>query len=193
MATDAAESSVGLLGSVAEETIHHSSVPVLVVRPPQASLSADETPSEGTGSEVAAGPLLETGGTMARRKSRSELRARQARHRRRASGATVQTLPLFGGKLSELPSGQSASLRRFSTPMELALHIYWSAGVEAHALGALALQTVYPDQRRALLQLQGLEERRKALAARLLEQVWRVTLQRSSEGMAADPGNGQAA
>lgn len=64
--------------------------------------------------------------------------------------------------------------------MHLVLHIYWSAGVEAHALSSLAARTPYPDQRRALWELQKLEEQReeqrKELAARALQTIWRVKL-----------------
>ncbi|SRR6266511_3077609 len=91
-----------------------------------------------------------------------------------------RTLPLFAdGRMSEVhPRAERRQLKR--DPLDLVLHVYWSAGVEAHALGALARGIQYPDQRRALHKLQRLEEQRKALAARLLETVWRVRLPGSS-------------
>jgi hypothetical protein len=71
----------------------------------------------------------------------------------------------------------------------MALHIYWSSGVEAHALGALAARTELPDQRRALTELQQMEERQKALAAYLLETIWRIKVPGSPKTVADTAGD----
>jgi hypothetical protein len=89
--------------------------------------------------------------------------------------ARWRTLPLFG---TPVPPGAPDAERspRSQTPLDLVLHIYWAASVEAHALGSLAARTPYPDQRRALRALQQHEEERKTLAARLLATIWHFTL-----------------
>jgi hypothetical protein len=74
----------------------------------------------------------------------------------------------------------------------MALHIYWSSGVDAHALGALAARTELPDQRRALADLQRMEERQKALAAHLLETIWRIKVPGSAK-LVVGSDNGRVA
>jgi hypothetical protein len=89
-----------------------------------------------------------------------------------------QTVPLFGAAVDfrETPTPRRRNGR---SPRDLVLHIYWSGGVEAHALGSLAARTPYPDQQRALWDLQTLEVERKELAAQTLEAIWGVKLPRS--------------
>jgi hypothetical protein len=109
--------------------------------------------------------------------------------------ARWRTLPLFG---TPAPPGASDAHRRprSQTPLDLVLHIYWAASVEAHALGSLAARTPYPDQRRALRALQQHEEDRKTLAARLLATIWHVPLPgpptRIKDGEDGDRGRGVA-
>jgi hypothetical protein len=62
------------------------------------------------------------------------------------------------------------------------MHVYWSAGLEAHALGAAASAAAFPSERKALLELQALELRRKEAARRLLADVWRLEIAGTSEG-----------
>ncbi len=89
------------------------------------------------------------------------------------------TLPLFGEPDSTPAAPARLQTRRDPAPLELVLHVYWSAALQAHALGSAASQTRYPDQRRALRELQRLEDR-KELAASLLEAIWLVCLPASS-------------
>src|SRR5436853_538831 len=86
-----------------------------------------------------------------------------------------RTLPLFEVAPSAL-GPPSRSRRKEQRPLDLVLHIYWSASIEAHALGSLAARTPYPDQARALSELRRLEEQRKEVAAQILETIWRVKL-----------------
>ena len=87
-----------------------------------------------------------------------------------------RTLPLFETATGSPQGIRSVSRRKEQSPLNLVLHIYWSAGLEAHALGAMAARAPYPDQQRALWELQKLEEERKELAARSLEAIWQVRL-----------------
>jgi hypothetical protein len=88
-----------------------------------------------------------------------------------------RTLPLFEREIRSLGAApQMGRHKDERTPLDQVLHVYWSASVEAHALGALARNATYPDERRALLELQRIEEERKDLAARFLETVWGVQL-----------------
>jgi len=90
-----------------------------------------------------------------------------------------RTLPLFESEIRSVETAPQMGRRRQPSALEQALHVYWSAGVEAHALGALARSAAYPDEQRALMELHRMEEQRKDLAARLLETVWRVRLPHS--------------
>ena len=92
------------------------------------------------------------------------------------SDARWWTLPLFPDERELEPDSRAETRQRKRDSRGLVLHVYWSAGIEAHALGALARNTRHPDEKRALQDLQRLEEERKALAAQLLETVWRVSL-----------------
>lgn len=96
--------------------------------------------------------------------------------RRSPSDDRPQTLPLFGELSRAGPGSRRAPRPGPSKPSDLAMHIYWSASLEAHALGSMALSTPYPDQRRALVELQAMEEQRKGLARLLLERVWDIEL-----------------
>jgi hypothetical protein len=109
--------------------------------------------------------------------------------RDRDNRAAPYTLPLFDGEVSGRRRYLTSARRLFSTPLEMALHIYWSSGVEAHALGALAARTELPDQRRALTELQQMEERQKALAAYLLETIWRIKVPGSPKAVADTAGD----
>ena len=95
-----------------------------------------------------------------------------------------RTLPMFDGQ-DRPPEPASLAQRTERSALEQTLHIYWSAGLEAHAVGALARSAPYPDERRALLQLQRMEEDRKALAARLLQTIWRLDLPGQADAAAA--------
>jgi hypothetical protein len=68
-----------------------------------------------------------------------------------------------------------------STPQDLALHIYWSASLEAHALGSLARQTPHPDEQRALGELQRLQQDVKETAACFLAALSDVRLPPASD------------
>ena len=100
-----------------------------------------------------------------------------------------RTLPLF----EDCPASVEAPGRPAPPPdrivLDQILHVYWSAGVEAHVLAALARKTPFPDERDALLQLLRLDEQRKALAAKFLETIWRVSL--PSSGAAAPAPDGE--
>jgi len=98
-----------------------------------------------------------------------------------------RTLPLFD-KEDRPAEGAPQARRKQRSALEQTLHVYWSAGVEGHALGALARRAAYADEQRALLQLQRMEEDRKALAATLLQTIWRVELPGSST--AVEPRTG---
>lgn len=63
-----------------------------------------------------------------------------------------------------------------STTRDRVLRIYWSASVEAHALGAMALRTRFPDERAGLMALHAMEQQRGELARRLLRDVWHLVL-----------------
>ena len=82
------------------------------------------------------------------------------------------TLPLF-------PEGETGARKSRShemTPSELALHTYWSASVEAQALGAAAMNAAAPSHRTALLELKQAEVERRETARRLLERVWGIKI-----------------
>ncbi len=98
-----------------------------------------------------------------------------------------RTLPLFDSE-DRPPERASQARRKDRSALEQTLHVYWSAGVEAHALGALARSAAYPDERRALLQLQRIEEDRKALAATLLQRIWQLELPGSSDAVETQTG-----
>ena len=85
--------------------------------------------------------------------------------------AAAITLPLFGNGTSPLAAPPR---RPRMSPLDLALHVYWWAGLEAHALGAAAVTAVLPSERRALGALQQLDLTRKETARRLLEGVWEI-------------------
>src|SRR6266513_585940 len=88
-----------------------------------------------------------------------------------------RTLQLFEREIRSLGTAPQAGRHKEErSPLDQVLHVYWSASVEAHVLEALARTAAYPDERRALLELQRIEEERKDLAARILETVWRVHL-----------------
>jgi hypothetical protein len=78
------------------------------------------------------------------------------------------TLPLFETPTIPPQAARSVNRRKEQSPLNLVLHIYWSAGLEAHALGAMAARAPYPDQQRALWELQKVEDERKGRAARVL-------------------------
>jgi hypothetical protein len=86
------------------------------------------------------------------------------------------TLPLFG----ESEARGEKPRRGQMPPSALALHIYWSASVEAQALGAAAVAAALPAERRALLELQKIEQERKEAARRLLQHVWGVRIAASA-------------
>jgi len=82
------------------------------------------------------------------------------------------TLPMFPEARGS--AAQSARPTGQMSPYELVLHTYWSASVEAQALGAAQLAAKLPSERRALHALQKLELERKEEARRLLEEVWDI-------------------
>jgi hypothetical protein len=85
-------------------------------------------------------------------------------------------LPLFDPPLASKPAGRKPRRKAPSSPQELALHVYWSAGLEGHVLGSLAAETINLDEQRALRELQILEYQVQEAAARLLDEVWRINL-----------------
>ena len=111
----------------------------------------------------------------------AELHGLEADDREKAGRYRAFTLPLFD-PATEPQRALTPRHRRpsLSSPREQALHIYWSAGLEGHALGSLALATPHPDERRALRELQGLEYEVKEAAARLLRDVWQLHLPRAT-------------
>ena len=86
------------------------------------------------------------------------------------------TLPLFDPPLGPPRAPGLRRRRMLSSPRELALHIYWSAGLEGHALGSLAAETTNRDEQTVLRELQRLEYEVKETAASLLSEVWQVKL-----------------
>ena len=93
------------------------------------------------------------------------------------------TLPLFDRPF--LPTGAATRGQRRgepSSPLDIVLHIYWSAGLEGHALGSRAAETTNPDEQRALRELQTVEYELKEAAARLLMEVWQLRLPGGGDG-----------
>jgi len=82
------------------------------------------------------------------------------------------TLPMFPE--ARVSAAQSSRPTGQMSPYELVLHIYWSASVEAQALGAAQTAAKQPSERRALHALQQLELNRKEEARRLLEEIWGI-------------------
>jgi hypothetical protein len=99
------------------------------------------------------------------------------------------TLPLFDQLPGPTPGSIAKRRRRTpSSPQQFALHIYWSASLEGHALGAVAGETTKPDEQSALRELQTLEYELKEAAARLLHTVWQLRMPSSGpdeDGQAA--------
>ena len=104
------------------------------------------------------------------------------------AGERWRTLPLFDSEVDSLERTPSARRRSEQSPLDLVLHAYWSGGVEAHALGSLAARTPYPDQQRALWDLQRLEVQRKELATQTLEAIWGIKLPVSPYMLEPVPG-----
>ena len=86
--------------------------------------------------------------------------------------AAPVTLPLFGEGEDRREKTRPGQM----SPAELALHIYWSASVEAQAPGAAAVGAALPSHRRALLELKQGELNRREAARRLLERVWGIRI-----------------
>jgi hypothetical protein len=86
------------------------------------------------------------------------------------------TLPLFDPPLRIVGPRSNGRPPSPSAPRDLALHVYWSAGLEGHALGSLASEASDRDEERALRELQSLEYEVKEAAARLLGEVWQLKL-----------------
>jgi len=103
-----------------------------------------------------------------------------------------RTLPLF-----DSDQGQDDVVKKARTsqpgPRDLLLHIYWSAGLEAHALGAAAASTPYLDQRRALVELQELEMDCQDRAARTLLTQSGISLPGAPRDQRKDDGERQRA
>jgi hypothetical protein len=111
------------------------------------------------------------------------------------AGQGWQTLPLFDSidgpvNSARMPSGNGRS------PRDLILHVYWSASLEAHALGSAAASNPYRDQRTAMAELQELEMDCQDLAAHKLQALWGISLPGAPRGDSVDDdgqGHKQAA
>jgi hypothetical protein len=102
--------------------------------------------------------------------------------------AALRTLPLFHEPTREPLDIEKGTREPVgSDPRSLVLHIYWSSAIELHAIGSMILRTRYPDERRALLALRDVEQKRMKVALQVLDEVWdvRFGVQPSAAGVGA--------